>query len=253
MLIFLQMERGDILVDKTKTSELFNDGYGVIPKAVMQDRNLSATAKLLYAYLSSFAGADNFCFPSKEKIMFDLGLSQGTISKYLKELVQHGLVSVSQKKEGGRFSHNLYSLNRAPYAKLPHTVETVTEPTVYGDLTATNNRNNKEHIYIKNRECIHPRDKPTKHHHGEFGHVLLTDDELSKLSADLGEPTVSEYIKRLDEYIEQKGAKYRNHSLTIRNWAKRDTERGQPKQPALQPEKTAEELYKVDFSKYRKD
>ena len=93
--------------------------------------------------------------------------------------------------------------------------------------------------------------KPTKHKHGSFGHVLLTDEELSRLRADLGEPTVTEYIRRLDEYIEQKGAKYRNHSLTIRNWAKRDTERGQPKQPALQPEKTNEELYRVDFSKYK--
>ena len=117
--------------------------------------------------------------------------------------------------------------------------------------TVTDNDTVNDTVTVIDNVLPPARKKPTKHKHGSFGHVMLTDDELSKLRADLGEPTVSEYIRRLDEYIEQKGAKYRNHSLTIRNWAKRDTERGQPKQPAQQPEKSNEELYRVDFSKYR--
>lgn len=68
------------------------------------------------------------------------------------------------------------------------------------------------------------RDKKQKHKHGEFQHVILTDQDLEKLKSEFPLDW-SERIKRLDEYIEMKGPKkasYANHLLTIRNWARRD-------------------------------
>lgn len=62
-------------------------------------------------------------------------------------------------------------------------------------------------------------EKPVKHKRGEYKHVLLTDEELSKLYSDYGEEITAEYIKQLDEYLENNRKKhYNNHSLTIRNW-----------------------------------
>ena len=60
--------------------------------------------------------------------------------------------------------------------------------------------------------------KEQKHKYGEFKHVLLTDKEKDKLLSELGEHKFNLVIKRLDEYIEETGKKYKNHNLTIRRW-----------------------------------
>ena len=54
---------------------------------------------------------------------------------------------------------------------------------------------------------------------------MLTDEEHKKLLDDLGENVVKEYIRRLDEYIEQSGKSYKNHALTIRKWYNGDHEK----------------------------
>lgn len=58
--------------------------------------------------------------------------------------------------------------------------------------------------------------KPQKHKHGEFQHVLLTDDEFNRLKKDFD--FYEELIKKLDEYIETSGKKYKNHNLVLRGW-----------------------------------
>jgi hypothetical protein len=65
--------------------------------------------------------------------------------------------------------------------------------------------------------------KPKRHKHGEFKHVLLTDDEYSRLISDYGEDIAHKYIKKVDEYCEQSGKTYKNYNLAIRNtFMKRD-------------------------------
>ena len=62
------------------------------------------------------------------------------------------------------------------------------------------------------------KEKDKKHKYGEFKHVLLNDKEKDKLLSELGEHKFNLVIKRLDEYIEETGKKYKNHNLTIRRW-----------------------------------
>lgn len=69
--------------------------------------------------------------------------------------------------------------------------------------------------------------KPVKHKYGEYDNVLLTDAELDKLKAEY--PDWEERIDRLSAYVESKGAKYKSHYATIRNWARKDSEKhGKP-------------------------
>ena len=69
--------------------------------------------------------------------------------------------------------------------------------------------------------------KPVKHKYGEYDNVLLTDAELDKLKAEY--PDWEERIDRLSAYIASKGAKYKSHYATIRNWARKDSEKhGKP-------------------------
>lgn len=58
--------------------------------------------------------------------------------------------------------------------------------------------------------------KASKHKYGEYKHVLLKDEELQKLQKDF--ENWEELIKYLDEYIEMKGYKAKNHYLAIKKW-----------------------------------
>jgi len=72
--------------------------------------------------------------------------------------------------------------------------------------------------------------KPQKHKHGEYKHVLLTSDEYLRLCEEWGEPELLRMIKELDEGIEAKGYKYKNHNLAIREWKKNSRGTPIPKQ-----------------------
>lgn len=68
------------------------------------------------------------------------------------------------------------------------------------------------------------KDKPPKsprHKYGLYKNVLFTDEEFEKLKAEFP-ADYQERIDRLSEYIESKGAKYKNHLATIRAWSRRD-------------------------------
>lgn len=86
--------------------------------------------------------------------------------------------------------------------------------------------------------------RPTKHKYGEYGHVMLTDDEMSKLNADYS--NVDDAIRYLDEYIEMKGASYKSHYLAMRKWVFDAVREHQPKET-----KQANSSFEVDsfFSK----
>ena len=67
--------------------------------------------------------------------------------------------------------------------------------------------------------------KPSKHTYGEYNHVLLTDEERDKLLNEYGDAGFTRMVRNLDEYIQMKGAKYKDHYLTMLNWARRDAEK----------------------------
>lgn len=66
--------------------------------------------------------------------------------------------------------------------------------------------------------------KPVKHKHGEYNNVLLTDEELDKLKAEY--PDWNTRIERLSAYVASTGKTYKSHYATIRNWARKDAEKG---------------------------
>ena len=78
--------------------------------------------------------------------------------------------------------------------------------------------------------------KPTKHRHGQFQHVLLTDEEYQKLLERFSD--AEKRIQNLDDYLENNRKKhYDNHYLTILTWARNDEQKQQQK-PAVQPKRT---------------
>ncbi|WP_418627477.1 helix-turn-helix domain-containing protein [Anaerosinus sp.] len=94
---------GDSLIQFRGT--IFEKGFGQVAKMAMQDEDLLKNSKLLYSYLCTFG---NGAFPSRAKICKDLKMSKTSVSNSLANLVQNGYISVEQKREKGRFSHNVY-------------------------------------------------------------------------------------------------------------------------------------------------
>lgn len=144
------------MTDKIKGLPINSKGYGTIPKLVMQDRRLNIVSKAIYAYLNSFAGAGDSCFPSLVKMSYDLCISKGTLQKYLKELVDYGYIEVEQIKINGKFASNVYTL--LPYTKLPYSVETATDDIVCGEMDSNNNNsfNNNSSSNSNNSKSENP-------------------------------------------------------------------------------------------------
>ena len=80
--------------------------------------------------------------------------------------------------------------------------------------------------------------KEIKHKFGEFDHVRLKESESNKLIAELGQETFDKCIKKLDEYIQETGKKYKDHNLTIRRWVIDAVKQPEKAQSKLQPKST---------------
>lgn len=129
--------------DRVKVRGMNGAGFGIIQKSVMQNRELHVTAKAIYAYFSSFVGGGNSCFPSRSKICYDLDISKDTLTKYLNNLTNCGYLEIEQATEGGKFSHNVYTLCDPDWP--PHKHEnTVSENFRHGDATVGNRAHKKE-------------------------------------------------------------------------------------------------------------
>ena len=63
-----------------------------------------------------------------------------------------------------------------------------------------------------------PVEIPQKKAYGAYKHVLLTDDEFSKLGQEIGEDMRTRTIKFLDEYIDSKNYQDNNHYNCIHRW-----------------------------------
>ncbi|HAC0715703.1 TPA_asm: DnaD domain protein [Listeria monocytogenes] len=100
------------MTDELQVKGIFEQGYGIIAKALMRDKDLSIEAKSIYSYLASFAGAGNTAFPSVELILSELNISRDRFYKHRKQLVEKGYITVIQKKgEKGLQQKNIYQLN----------------------------------------------------------------------------------------------------------------------------------------------
>ena len=80
-----------------------------------------------------------------------------------------------------------------------------------------NNDNNDKNEKNEKKEEKNIK-KEVKHHHGEYGHVMLTHREYERLISDYGEKAVLNGIKKVDEYCQEYGKRYADYNLTLRKW-----------------------------------
>ncbi|MCD8325761.1 MAG: helix-turn-helix domain-containing protein, partial [Lachnospiraceae bacterium] len=79
---------------------------------VTRSGNISLAAKGLYAYLASFCGQEDECYPGVEIIMKENGIGKDTFYRHINSLVAAGVVEKAQiKGEGGKFGRTVYKLS----------------------------------------------------------------------------------------------------------------------------------------------
>lgn len=137
-----------------KLQGIFEEGYGIIAKKVMKDKNLNVISKSIYAYICSYSGKGNDAFPSQKLICSDLGISKDTLSKYVAQLKEFGYITVRQEKENGKFARNVYTINIIPCMISSDTVKTESDFFGYGEVDTNNNSyNNNNNINNNNVVC----------------------------------------------------------------------------------------------------
>ncbi|MDD4689046.1 MAG: helix-turn-helix domain-containing protein [Eubacteriales bacterium] len=146
--------------NKIELYGIFSCGYGIIPKKLMQDKQLNVYDKCILAYMLSFTGGGNVCFPSYKKIAEDLQISEPTISKSLKKLSMNGFIKIEKLYPEDKLKHNnkyiLSFLNEVPILNDIKSHPSLNKVSPLVELSSNNNIINNNIINNKTKKFIPP-------------------------------------------------------------------------------------------------
>src|SRR5262245_25319214 len=75
-------------------------GFTQVPNCLLNNQDLTFPAKIVYAKLLSYAWHNNHVFPGQETMAKEMGTSQPTINRGVKELEQQGWLEVQRRGQG---------------------------------------------------------------------------------------------------------------------------------------------------------
>lgn len=141
--------------EKMRLSSVLSEGYGIIPKKVMKDKDLSIEAKAIYSFLCSYTGKGDTAFPSRDLVTGSLGISKERYYKHRKALIEKGYVSVSKERsKAGAFTRNIYTVHfDVPRPSFPDMEKPYTDKP-YTDTTDTKKNSSKNNIFNNNKEIL---------------------------------------------------------------------------------------------------
>ena len=82
-------------------------GFGIIPKMLMIDKEITSEAKAVYAYIASYAGAGNDDLPALDVISEHLGISRVKIINYIGDLARCGYL---KEEVGHKYGVHLFKI-----------------------------------------------------------------------------------------------------------------------------------------------
>jgi len=83
-------------------------GFTQVPNFILENANLSIGAKITYAMMLRYAWSDDHCYPGQDKLAADIGTTDRSVRRYLKELEQTRFITIRQRGLG---KVNVYDLN----------------------------------------------------------------------------------------------------------------------------------------------
>lgn len=189
--------------------------------------DMPTSSRLLYFDLSMRADDDGFV-NSPKKIIRMTGASQDDLKLLIaKNFIipfESGVVVIKHWKihnyiRNDRYKPTICQAEKAMLEETPSKEYVLDSGIPMVDQKETQVRLGKDRLDQDSigKDSIGKAKEP-KHKYGEYSHVLLTDTERDKLFEQYGEEIALKAITFLDEYIEMKGYKAKNHYLAIKKW-----------------------------------
>ena len=116
--------------------------WAVLPAAVRYDPKIPASAKLLYAEISSLTGSRGFCYASNAYFAGLYGITERTLQRHLKALESGGYIRI-QDGAGGSETRKIYA-GVNPLAENPVKNEGVPPTKLSGVCSAYSTCSNKK-------------------------------------------------------------------------------------------------------------
>lgn len=138
------METGD----KLQLSNVLSEGYGIIPKKLMKDKELTIEAKAIYAFLASYTGKGDTSFPSLGLITSSLGISRQRYNKHRELLVDKGYIEIKRVRDKtGKLGKNIFKINLYnPLLQKPTMEKPTLDNPSLENVTHNNNSSNNNSI-----------------------------------------------------------------------------------------------------------
>lgn len=202
--------------------------HGMVPIALNMEKDITVADLKVYVALSSFQGSNDDSFPSREAIVERTGLVVETVSRAVSHLVSMGWIQRIRRPNQSSIYRVLMETDddsEMTNESLPD--QSGNDQAVMPEMTNESLPSIELKEHLKKSAKKQPE---TRHKHGEYKHVLLTDSELDRFKADF--PLDWEQrIRSCDEYCQQYGKKYADYNLTMRKWARKE----QSSQPTATP------------------
>ena len=197
-----------------------------IPRHIWLDKNLKPIEKILLAEIESLGGLHDGCFASNQYFADFLDLSKDRTSKLISGLKNKGYITVELSYKEGSYEVDKRIIKANPSSYFCLGGSTHLEGGGENNDYITNNYNINNN---NNKTSKKKTTKEVRHKYGEFKNVLLSDKDLEKLKAEYSEELVEKYIKKMDEWIELNGRRYKNYYLALRQWMNKEVSKKQEK------------------------
>lgn len=101
------------IIEFSQRRPAMNAPYARLPISVLKNQKLSPWARLVYPLLVNYHTEENGCFPGRERLADDLGISVPTVDRALSELCTAKLI-VKQRQGRGHTNRYLLVLESSP-------------------------------------------------------------------------------------------------------------------------------------------
>lgn len=224
--------------------EVKNTAYVTLQAFMVNDLKLSGNELIVYAVIYGFSQDGKSWFSgSRAYLAHWCQVSKMTVSTNLNKLVRKGLIEKRSRVE----NNVTFADYRAVQSAIPvvKNLDGGSKESLWGgkESLAGGSKESLHHTIDTDitREKI-DRDKPKRRKYGEFGHVLLTDEEYEKLN-ERTKGNRDYYIAQVDSYVDRTGKPYKRYYSAVANFYDRDLRSGKVPQKIVALKEELPEAY----------
>jgi len=224
-------------MSKENETPIFSYTIG-IPAALLEDKNLSNSQKILMINLIGLSHKEGYCWGTDKFLSEKLGCSVPTLQRDLVFLEKEEYIVRKTFLNGMKKVRHIYVTNA--FSKKVYEYSSVSSPNTHqrevGIVTSeqsnnrnTNNRNMNKKISKEIQKMPAPSQKsvavapsPQKISFGEFQRVKLSQEDYDDLEKRLGKDRLTDLVNAVDAWLEENGKSKKNYKATILNWARRE-------------------------------